>query len=283
MTPKTRIQLAQLYGVCTRLPIRILGSLVFPKCEENKFGSEADLNSRFEATPAVNITCLEDYIYKGENTISVYLDPDRGWINEAYPKGCTERPDFQVIAVLKNELNPNADEIVFSARYKAKFVNAPYEYEDAPTNPFEGLNNNQLAELCDEQPIPAPVADQQLIAFCRNKYNPNIAFSGPAPDDLFYTSNLHQDKSSPATTLMASPNPFKDWLRVTMNLNWEPQMVILSLSDPLGKIIWKDHIFYSGGILHYQIDQPLNTLPAGTYQARVQGVQQSETLTLLKH
>lgn len=263
-------------------PIRLMGSLVFPECEENRYGSEAELNQRFEATPAINVTCLEDYIYKGENYISVYYDQHKGWVSESIAEGCTERPEFQLIAVLENALNSDTDEILFSARYKAEFITASYEFAEAPTNPFEGLTEQELALLCDEQPIPAPVTESQLKDFCKNNYNPDINLDYPDPDLLNLASNIDTEMVEFDKVLRAAPNPFRNHLSITLDLQWEPQDVRLRLTDALGRVVWEDSFFYSGGPLHYQIDQNLESLPNGVYQAQVQGGQEIESITILK-
>jgi hypothetical protein len=263
-------------------PIRLMGSLVFPKCEENRYGSDAELNQRFEATPAINVTCLEDYVYKGENYISVYYDQHKGWVSESIADGCTERPEFQLIAVLENALNPDADEILFSARYRPKFITASYEFAEAPTNPFEGLTEQELALLCDEQPIPASVTEAQLKEFCKNNYNPDINLDSPDPDLLNLASNINTEMIELDKVFRAAPNPFRNHLSITLDLHWEPQDVNLRITDALGRVVWEDSFFYSGGPLHYQIDQNLEALANGVYQAQVQSGQEIESITILK-
>lgn len=255
-------------------PIQVLGSLVF-------------LNTNTEelvATPLIDIECLPDFsIYGRYHQILEYANgglqetiDDYGWNdNEGW---FNREPLLQIVVTLENSLNPDANEIIYSALYNVELV--PIDISEIQSNAFEGLSEEEIMEMCVGVSVPNPATHLELSNFCRNNYDPAIQFvdSGKEGEKKMIRSTGNTNLTSAVEVF---PSPFKDHFTITTKETWTNKDIQVDILDQLGRVVWTKQISVrragqitmAGGV---------GELPPGSYSAIIKGEGINDSFKLIK-
>lgn len=241
-------------------PVRLMGSLVLASC-----------NSPFIiSSPVLNLTCLEDYPLEVDELTVYEIDFGNGSTWTETDERCYT-PELQIVAILESNSPGAGEEIVFSARYKGEIDqlgNITF-----PQNPYSGLTPDQIFALCDP-PVDQPVADQELIRFCKNTYNPNIGRSA-------WWTEEEQNNNGEKFSWNVFPNPFQENLNLEIPAEWTQQPLVIGLYDILGRKIWQEDFEFSTPGIH-PLSANLSNLLPGSYVLEINGSTFSSSLPVQK-
>lgn len=253
-------------------PVRLMGALVWNDCDGT------DFEGPFFSTPVINLTCLEEYTIFFNFYEGAWIEHGAGGNLEyvEFPNGCYDDPELQIVAVLESSLPSYSEEILFSARYKTQVFTAPYEFNDAPENPFEGLSPEQIFDVCDPA-FDQPVSENEITNFCSASYDPET--------DKNYTAPI---TTKPGTTSVKDinqniiyPNPVRDYLTIQVPKDWDGQKVHIQLYDNLGKLVWQrdQELLLSGD---YTFTNGIDKLLPGQYYLKIVGENFVNSYPLIK-
>lgn len=262
-----RYHINTLAGISPR-PVQLLASLVWP----NTCTGAED----FFATPAINITCLEDYVVEFENVSGIDRDVRTGDLYSFEELiGCAGPPQLQIVAVLTSTGPTPGQEILYSARYATTTRDLPAG--SIGKNPFEGMTLQEINGSCSTV-IPPPVSDLSLNRFCGRNYEPDF---GKGMWDDENTEATPPSSAAAIASIAAFPNPFVSELSVSLRAEWLNKPLQLQLRDALGRVVWKkEGIVATTETL--ALDSDFGRLPSGTYLLTITNATSAETLTLQK-
>jgi hypothetical protein len=263
-----RYHINTLAGISSR-PVQLMASLVWP----NTCTGAED----FFATPAINITCLEDYVVEFENIFGQEIDIRTGDLysfNEL--NGCAGPPELQIVAVLTSTGPTPGQEILYTARYLTTVRDLPAG--SIGENPFEGMTLEEINASCSTE-VPSPVSDLKLSRFCEKSYNPKfgkvISDNGIVGED---SESLNAEVPGSTTVF---PNPFVDQLSIRLKAEWLNTSLNFQLHDALGKVVWsKEGLIPTTETL--TLNNDLTGLPSGTYLLTITNAKSAETIILQK-
>jgi hypothetical protein len=264
-----RYHINTLAGISDR-PVQLLASLVWPDRCNNK----AD----FFATPAINITCLEDFVVEFEESEETLIDPRTGDLIEMYEYiGCYGEPELQIVAVLTSTHPTAGQEILYSARYATRIQRVPDG--TIGENPFKGMTIEEVSNSCTNTTIPRPLSDFGLSRFCERRYDPDFGKSGLGEDIMVEQSTSIKEPAP--SDFAAFPNPFTSQLSVEIPLEWTNTPLQFQLLDVLGRTVWEQSNTI-GTAGQYLLANDLGHLPTGTYLVTVSSKTFLKTLTIQK-
>lgn len=250
-------------------PIQLLASLVWPSSCENE--------DDFFATPAINVTCLEEFVVEFEDYYEDVIDPGTG---ESYDRefyeGCYGQPQLQIVALLTSTGPTPGQEILYSARYATQVREVSVGTIGA--NPFEDMSIEEINESCTTV-IPGPVPDIRLGQFCARSYDPSLGKQFASDRELTEQSSIIRGTYN--SHYSAYPNPFDSQISVNLKKEWLNTPLRFQLRDILGHTVWQKNDV-SSNAASYDLTENLAGLPAGTYLLTVSGTNIIETITLQK-
>jgi hypothetical protein len=254
-------------GISNR-PVELMASLVWTDCNNS---------DNFFATPAINITCFEDYVVEFEDIYESVIDPGTGeqYDNDAL-NGCDSAPQLQIVAVLTSAAPNSGQEILFSARYRT--TTREVATGTIGENPFENMTLEEINNTCSNE-FPRPVADLSLSQFCERRYNPVLSKS------QFESSNNQteyaSDNDQVVKDLAVFPNPFGKELNISLGKHQIGQSIQFDLYDILGELVWtrQDDISTAG---QYSISNSFGSLAPGTYLLMISGDTFTESVKIQK-
>jgi hypothetical protein len=252
-------------------PVQLHASLVWTDCETKE---------DFYATPAVNITCLEDFYVEFEDIAERLIDPRTGELfNDKYFIGCNSEPQLQIIAVLTSTAPTPGQEILYSARYKTSTIRVLDGTFNGRTS-FEDLTIEEVRNACTSNAIPQPVSGFALSRFCDRRYDPDFgkAIEGNEITEGNKSSSL---PSGISASVKAFPNPFVNQFSLSLNQEWRNKPLQFRLRDALGRVVWeKKGVIVTDETL--VLDSNFSGFPSGTYLLTILNDTSSETITLQK-
>jgi hypothetical protein len=251
-------------------PVQLLASLVWP----SQCNNEAD----FFATPAINITCLEDFVVEFGHVDETMIDPVTGMAYDSkFFNGCYGDPELQIVAVLTSTGPTPGQEILYSARYATRTRRVPAG--TIGRNPFAGSSIEQISNRCSGS-LPRPVSGFQLSRFCERRYDPDFGKSGLGQD--IWVDESTSTKEPEPSDLAAFPNPFTNELSVEISDQWINTPLQFQLHDVLGRLAWQqENTIVAAGT--YNLENGLDKLPSGTYLMTVSSRNVAKTFTLQKN
>lgn len=263
-----RYHINTLAGISDR-PVELLASLVWPRSCRNE--------DDFFATPAINITCLEDFVVEFNDYDETIVDPRTGELYDInLYDGCFGEPQLQIVAVLTSTAPTAGQEILYSARYRTTTRNV--SEGTIGTNPFDNMSLEEISERCTNE-IPRPVSGIGLSMFCTSRYKPEFGKSILGEEVVVDRSPL--EEISEASKFAVFPNPFVSQLTVEIKEEWLNLPLQFQLHDALGRKMWESKPETTVG-KEYVIDDDLSHLPSGTYLLTVSGKDFVKSLTIQK-
>lgn len=233
-------------------PVALMASLVWT--------SECSTEDRFYATPAINISCLEELVVTTGDLRELYTEDGRV-CDVATLDDCLGEPELQIAAVLLSENPTPGRQMLFSARYKTTVTEVPAG--TIGDNPFAGMTIQEIDDNCTGT-VPGPVNDLDLSSFCNQQYDPTFRASelaGDQPDT---------DGETAPVVFAAFPNPFADQLSIRVPEEWRNRTLRFQFYDVLGRLLReREGVTCTTG--EYVIANDLGDLPNGNYVLTVSG------------
>jgi hypothetical protein len=268
-TGDLRYHINSIAGISNR-PVQLLASLVWT--------SECGNEENFFATPAINVTCLEDFVVEFSETI--IQEPGNGSgdiIDTEILRGCLSDPQLQIVAILASTAPTQGQEVLYSARYKTKTQRvSPGTIGE---NPFAGMTIEEISSSCTST-IPRPVSDRILSRFCEKSYNPDPKKSEQG-EDISEGQSPTINESAPSE-FAAFPNPFVNQLSLEVKEEWLNTPLKFQLHDVLGRAMWESESIINTAGQHV-ISDDLGHLPSGSYLLTVSGKNFVTSVPLQKH
>jgi hypothetical protein len=249
-------------------PVQLLASLVWT--------GECGNGDNFFATPAINITCLEDFVVEFNDLRTTSNNGTGDKPDHPLLSHCM-KPELQIVAVLTSTAPTPGQEILYSARYKTRIQEVPEG--TIGENPFAGMTIEEISNSCTNM-IPAPISGRSLSRFCEKSYDPDFEKSELGEDVLEDQSPTINEPASSGFAVF--PNPFVNHLSVKVKKEWLNTPLQFQLHDVLGRAIWKSESTINTTD-QYVIADDFGHLPPGSYLLTVSGKDFVHSIPLQKH
>lgn len=250
-------------------PIQLLASLVWTDCDNPE---------SFYATPAINVTCLEEFMV--EHVAGFISNPDCGGkivpCFDEFNAGCIGPPVLQIVAVIPSQGDPENQQTLYSARYITEVVDV--EPGTIVGSEFTDASVSDISLSCPTT-VPPPVDGEYLDYFCSSVYGPIFSEGLVEPTiPAAYTKKVDRGL---ANDFRAFPNPFVGEITVAVPSSWYNETVELALTDVLGRTVHRATVKMddSGQIL---LSKSIGALPSGSYLLSLSSDKGRHTLTLQK-
>ncbi|MFK8165714.1 MAG: T9SS type A sorting domain-containing protein [Lewinella sp.] len=190
-------------------PVSIQAALRFGDCDEG-IGSdyyqidEGDFaesigltvdEDGFYNTPLLNLDCLEDYTVRTEYDYSSQFNSQWGECETEDEGAYCDDVKLVILVAIERTDGGVDEEIILTLTYDVELEEASYSVNQAPENPYLGMDIEDINATCTN--IPAPVSNSELVDFCDNVYNPALLSTRSNFDnnyDLSFLDNYVQPK-----------------------------------------------------------------------------------------